>query len=421
MLRAYVGLDFLLSCVIEVLFYCSFRKKIIKMAYQKFKSSAVLLILALIAFSCNEAVEAISVDVPVAPDGINELVINTSNTNASVALGEYTLTVSGPGQNTVITGNTGVDVVTGVVSGTYTITAEKDGFLGATRQVLVVLPSERTEDSRTSVSLSLTKEAEPVIIDAAVGGTIVAEDPTGSTAPELETTVVVPAGALASAGTTGITVTPVPAAAPSTVASAPAAPLGASITFGPAGLEFDVPIVVTVPLNIAPSLVSSVSPLRLSYTENGELTGEFVDLVVAADGKSGTGEISHFSTVVVDWSAVYDLSVSSRIVEEVVPIGCREDYSDTRTITSTKVLGDAYKAVAGENSIEVKQSLTFNAVDYKSGGLFTNKYTYRYEVADYTLTSKKAGVDSESVTGLLIQTKSQGAGTKATCHISGGG
>jgi hypothetical protein len=171
----------------------------------------VILLLAMVMVSsCNDPVGTITLESPEIPDGARELVIRATDSK-DAPLSGFNLQITGPTSvNATVPGSE--YVFTNLASGVYTIVITKEGYVGASYQLPVVLPDNPKIDFKANTVVKATQLTPPVPVSNATGGTVQAPGPAASGPRSQPTQVSIPAGAIPGAGTTQVSVTHAPPA-----------------------------------------------------------------------------------------------------------------------------------------------------------------------------------------------------------------
>lgn len=274
-----------------------------------------------------------------------------SDEAAGSALSGVRVTVNGITKDTDASGN--FNYTSEISPGTFQLTANKAGYIGITRTVVV------KKDVSTLLSLRLFKKDTPVTINAATGGTI------GLNTGRI---LQIPANALTQS--TDISVTQVLGAGAPVLMNDRF--VIEALSLEPNGLNFNSAATLQVPISISGINPSSVKAVSISSGGNEELSG------ITISGGSATVPINHFSYVYfylplqsvryrsVAYSdslkptpaiadcradkAFYEVSLTSKIISSILPagiltaqIGCDLSASIKRTLAITRKTGDQKK------------------------------------------------------------------------------
>lgn len=164
----------------------------------------VLLAMALVS-SCSDPVGTITYESPELPDGKRELVIKATDSKDAPISG-FNLQITGPTTaNATVSGSE--YVLTDLASGLYTITITKDGYIGASYQLPVVLPNNPKADFTAAKTVKVTQLTPPVPVNVANGGTVQAPGPSATGPRSQPTQVTIPPGAIPGSGTAQVSVT----------------------------------------------------------------------------------------------------------------------------------------------------------------------------------------------------------------------
>lgn len=384
------------------------------MEYLNFKKifiqGSFLTLVVFLAFliNCSQNVEGIKRDVAPLPNGARFLVISSANADGS-PLTDYDITITANSTDSTFTSSTQSDTISGVTNGIVTIVVSKTGHVGDTKDFEVILPTDLSHDYLATVSFALTESNPPVTIDNSTGGTIAVES---TVASAVQTTLDIPAGAIPGGGSTDISVTPV-ADDPTDLSTDEIT--GDSFAFQPAGLEFDIPVTVTVPLNL-PAGFENV-PVTFDYEGTPP---ESKVMSVNADG-TGSSDIDHFSSYVINFSNGIRVILSDGTpLTKTYVSGCGAALN--KTFTQTKSVGLQMGFILGRRSAAARQ-LT-KSVDVSKAAISDAKITavatiptFNYEVrviSNNLLLDSGTGIPNIIVAGTLVP-------TNAACHNSGGG
>ena len=191
-----------------------------KFNLKQFAVLAVIVAAVVIIGSCRKnsgSTDLIIVPPPV--PGIRALTFSALNSSTQDSLTGYSLHIKSPSgtsdQNVAGTSYT----IKNPEAGVYTFTATLNGFIAATRDVIVVLPTKETASLLLNASVLLTKSAPSVAITAAMGGVVTVKEDVEQPAAPVIASVSVPANTVftladgSKPATVNISVTNLPTAA----------------------------------------------------------------------------------------------------------------------------------------------------------------------------------------------------------------
>ena len=320
--------------------------------------------------ACKKNIGPDNPETPQLIDGTRQIVINARQFNNDIIDG-YTLKVSGP-QNLTLQPTGQMYVLTNLKDGTYTISLSKNGYIGMTKVVHVALPTDVTVSWKCTVDLFLVKKNPAVNINNATGGTITVPatglGPNGTNGKP--THVIIPAGALAGAGTTNISITLIPVDPTATFAQTVSGATGSvSYFIEPEGLVFNEPVSFSIPLDIPASLATTV-PYHFASKSgdpaNGSLVfaGDQVLMGVNPDGSNATVQVTKGGY----WQVVGDYSiVESDSYSNYIQAGTSEFGSALNGVyTATGTYGSIFKSLLDlpKSEVAVSETFSYPAVEF---------------------------------------------------------
>jgi hypothetical protein len=391
------------------------------------KLSAVVTIVALfVLWGCHKDVGVLIFDTPPVEPGKQQIIITTERFNGQPVT-DYDLSVTGV-VSASATLNSQVYTLNNVQTGQYTIRVSKNGFIGTTKVIDVVVPTDPAIDFRYRVSVQLTESNTPTVIDNVTGGVIVVP-PTntgGSGIGSNPITVTIPPGAIPGGGNTSISITPVPIE-PGSVP--PAGPNGGTGGFvlvcEPEGLVFTQPITVNIPLDVPLALAQSID-YTMIYKTGDVTTGELqfstnpadeITMVISPDGKTGTVSIPHFSA----WQQVggYNLEIEDSMTEFQqidASLECGLGTSGTHELIGVyeSPYSDLFNIPLSDLTFTIQEPYSFPAIEG-----FSRVVSARHGVKTYRLYDINSGllISEFSVPTSPVEIISE----LTYCHNSGGG
>jgi len=386
------------------------------MSNQSYVQKGKLTLLSLFAMaiggliSCSSPVDNILRNTPVAPVGNQTFTINALRTNGDPVT-VFTLAVTGPDTSFTTEFTATPVILSNVTTGDYTVEISQTGFIGQTKTRTLNVPDDASTDFEASMNVNITKVNDPVAVSAAASTVTVNPIGNGGTgAGSTATTVTIPAGAV-QAGTTSISITPIPADP-----EAPDVDTNGTVVLSydmqPTGTQFDVPIVLTIPLDVPVALVNAGVEYFFEYTY-ADGTQDIQPIVLSANGRTGTVSIDHFST----WKARsgFTISETNRQVTRSYIGECGADVSETYTRTGQ--LGGVYRAAyslpASATNVSFSVNVSVNGVD-----LFQQTGTATQTVFDYTITNRSGNVVERG--NAIPRRIGSATYSAAECHDSGG-
>ncbi len=311
---------------------------------------------------CKKAIGEIERDSPPLPSG-NQYLLVTAFTTDNSAIPAYSLEIQTPDGSVTNQSNTGAEfIVDPLNTGTYTITITADGYIGQTKSVDVIVPASKSDDYLVGLDLTLTKKNPPVTINNAAGGIInVAPMGTGAGGMGSSTTkVTIPPGAISGAGSTDISITPVP----STQETSGSGLEGVTFVFDP-DLTFTTPVTVEMPLGFPPSVAQNNVPLVFEeQVDNGEVPDE-EPITLSANGATGTVQMDHFSSWTIVLGVTLEVSLGTRQVTA-QSLACSDPLNKPFTFTGSygPILSNLFQIPAQLRTVTINGTFSKSQVLY---------------------------------------------------------
>jgi hypothetical protein len=391
------------------------------------KLSAFVTTVALfVLWGCHKDVGVLIFDKPPLEPGTQQIIITTERFNGQPVSG-YDLSVTGV-VSAAATLNSQVFVLDNVKTGQYTIRVSKSGFIGTTKVIDVVVPTDPTIDFRYRVNVQLTESNTPTVIDNATGGVIVVP-PTntgGSGIGSNPITVTIPPGAIPGGGNTSISITPVPIEPGSVPPVGPDGGTGGFVLVcEPEGLVFTQPITVNIPLDIPLALAQTID-YTMVYKTGNAATGDLqfstnpadeIVMTVSPDGKTGTVAIPHFSA----WQQVggYTLEIEDGMTEFQqidASLECGLGVAGTYSLTGVyeSPYSDLFNIPQSELTFTIAETYSFDAVEGYQRLVSARHGTKTYRLYDINTNALLSEFTVPSAPIEIINDLTY-------CHNSGGG
>lgn len=319
------------------------------------------LVLISVAFtiSCKKSIGGITRDTPPLPSGNQYLVVSALTTDNS-AIPAYTLTIEAPDGNISTESSAEADfIIDPIQTGTYVIAITGVGYIGQTKRVDVMVPTEKSDDYLVGLALILTKKNPPVTINHATGGTINVP-PMGTGAGGIGsdiTKVIIPPGAIDDAGSTStdISITPIP----SNQETSANGLQGVTYVFDP-DITFTTPVTVEIPLGFPQSVAQNNIPVVFEQQDGQDEE----EIVLSANGAIGNVQMSHFST----WTIVLGvtLNVSATVQSQGIQGVCSGALNDPFSFTGSygPILSNLFQIPALLRTVTINGTFTKPSVLY---------------------------------------------------------
>ena len=367
--------------------------------------------------SCKKNIGPDNPEAPPVLDGTRQIVINAKQFNLQ-SISDYTLKITGP-ENSTVNPSGQSYVLSNIKNGNYTISLSKNGYIGMTKVVHVELPTDNTVTWKYSVDLYLVKKSTPVAINNATGGTITLPatgmGPNGTNGKP--TIITIPAGAISGTGTTEIAVTLIPVD-PSAAFSQTVNGGTGSVSFycEPEGLTFNVPVTISIPMDIPASIATAVPyhfARKSGNVSTGDLSfsGEQFLMNVNPDGSTADVQIIKCSY----WQVVgdYTISETTSFSNYLVAGSSQFGTSLTGVYTTTGTYGSVYCSLLDLpiHQVTISEAFSYPAVEFykiEASARHTNR-VYSVKVNSTNTTIEQFSIPSSPVEFLfLLLTHNQG-------------
>lgn len=263
---------------------------------------AVILPILFFVVSCEKPVNSIEFDPPPVPPGEKSLTINTAE-NTGTPISDVNLLITGPVDFSETISESLFRIPLSQ-PGSFTVKANKSGYLESVKTVSVQFPVLVSDASLTNTQIYLTPQVPSRSVINQNGGTFQFAPGFYTRIQDIPITINIPQGSLPGTGSTNIRINRILESDfdhPSTRTGSGA--VGQDIiSMEPNGLRLNSPVTLTIPLNIPTPLIDNNFELNLHEVTRNINTGRYsyesnrVPVNVASDGNSGTAEIDKFAS-----------------------------------------------------------------------------------------------------------------------------